>query len=310
MRNVNLKLVKSKTSRSLDCNISSPDRILYRLGSGTILGNISHCGVPVSGSAIEHTTLRMFSRLPKVICLVALLLAMFTEYASGQDELHIYSVSGRVVDNDGRPVAFAQVTFLPKPLVMRKSTSPDLLISIITADQNGVFQSEERTPEQVIDQILYIAPPTPPKTYAPISFPFNYESKSGRPVWGYPVKRIRDQKLDVGDKVLPFQYGVVYMKLVNNNGDPLFNDTQDWEGIGLRITDSKGIRIAEHFLPRQVVKEAVELSESRIALSLPEGSRHIEVAPDGDAGKWFKSSRLIVTASKSPLEVTLRVAVR
>lgn len=220
-----------------------------------------------------------------------------------------WTITGRVVDNCGKPVSNARIYVVPTgPLI---GTSIDNEI----AGGDGRFHYQrESSVSGVSDMFLYVTAPFPINAYIPLNPPFYAVNRVDRSFTGQAIKVKTGEELNLGDVPVQVNYGVVVIHLQDRKGEPMFTDAENWEYIGIRVRDLNGKIVVQRDVSPASVKYAVRVKESAIAIMLPEGAWRIEIAPDGLKQKWpydlkepvLVTEMLLVKTSNSPLEVTLR----
>lgn len=244
----------------------------------------------------------MLRQLMQVV-LSTMLLSLLN--AQTTQEQYKYVVRGRVVDDKGRPVPYAQtVLHPPEPLSSWKGH--DLLIIGEEANAEGRFRYEGVTDVPVHDEVLYVTAPPPSNAYIGIFPPMDELRSINRSFAGRPVRVKSNEEMNVGDVPVQIRFGVVVVHLRNRAGAPMFTDAESWEGVGVRVRDVRGKRVSERYLSSASVSKAVRVDQSAIAIALPEGRWSIEVAPDGEEGAWLRSDKLLVRALATPLQVSLK----
>lgn len=247
----------------------------------------------------------MLRQLTQIVLSAMLLLSFNTQAIQKQ---YNWVVRGRVVDEHGRPVAHASVLVFP-PEMLSEWKGHDLLIIEVEADAEGRFRYEGEDLIPIDSKyVLYVTSCRPPDAFTPVTLtpPFDLAKGTDLAFVGRPVRVKSGEEVDVGDVPVQVRYGVVVVHLRNRAGAPMLTDAESWEGVGVRVRDARGKIVDESFLSQAAVRKAVRVDQSAIAIALPEGVWRIEVAPDGEGGRWFTSNLLTVQASDSPLQVILK----
>jgi hypothetical protein len=205
---------------------------------------------------------------------------------SGQ-EGYRYKVKGRVVDENRQPVAHAVVVVdagLP--------TSWEDFTYSMEADQSGTFLffEPEATTDPDLTRFLYVTGPVPKKAYNIIRPPFNRLPQLVGP--SFASRRIvikKNQDIDVGDVPIQVRYGVVRIRLQDRRSQPLIKSAEPWRVVWFRIRNHQGAVIAFGSLSINDIEKSVNLRESSVDVSLPEGFWFIDASPNEDKGPWLTS---------------------
>ena len=221
---------------------------------------------------------------------------------------HTFVVTGRVVDNHGSPVAHARVVLEPSEQSREsKDAIVDEIIVHYETDGTGKFSIEQSTTLHTQNWVLYVISPLPTHVAMPITPPFKQLASIHPRFAGQAVAVRRKHEVNLGDIPVQVHYSLVSLRLLDHSGAPLFSDgTDDAElpRVWLRIRDSKGDVISEE----GVARDAFRKQESSIALVLPEGAWHIEVANEATNMVWHPlAGRLIVRTSGTALNRTLQL---
>jgi hypothetical protein len=224
---------------------------------------------------------------------------LFGNASAAQKECK-YAVRGRVVDAQGQPVQGAVVYLDP-------FVSADQVFGFTTG-QDGKFHLEEitRVPRQT--RRLYVTGPIPPGTPRLIAPPFNLLPKLTDPAFsGQLISMEQNGVVDLGDVPVQISYAVVKIFILGKDGSALLKTTKRWRDVHLRVRNAEKVMVDDTSLSQKSIEVAVNLSESSIAVALPEGMWYLEVAPFELDGSWLVSSdQLIVQRSSSQLQVTFR----
>jgi hypothetical protein len=237
--------------------------------------------------------------LARGFLIVALLIS--STYAAQKE--YKYSVRGRVVDAQGQPVQGAVIyldPFVSADQIFGCTTGPD-----------GEFHLEEITKVPQHTRRLYVTGPIPPGTPRLIAPPFNLLPKLTDPAFsGQLISMEQNGEVDLGDVPVQISYAVVKIFILGKDGTALLKTRKRWEDVNFRIRNVERIVVYDTSLSQKSIEEAVNLSESSIAIALPEGGWYLEVAPFGFEGPWFASSdELIVQRASNQLQLTFKVSV-
>ncbi len=250
----------------------------------------------------------MRCRFMQIFLFRVMILVANAQNVRGQNK---WTVTGRIVDNCGKPVSDARIfTFPAGPVIGTRFDN-----EVADADGRFRYERESSVPGES-ETFLYITTPFPPNAHISGNFvpPFYAIRHVDRSFAGRAIRVKTNAELNLGDVPIQVYYGVVIVYLKNRKGEPMFTDAEDWEYIGIRIRDLQGKVVDERYFPPASVKEAVRENGAAIALALPEGAWRIEIAPDGLQQKWpykpkgkvLSSEMFLLKVSNSPLEITLR----
>jgi len=208
------------------------------------------------------------------------------------------TLTGRVIDAQGKPVAGALITAHP-PL-----PRGDLVV-FNEADGTGRFRFEtvSSTPA-----ILYITSPLPNDAYLPITPPFDRRLKEmSRSFRGTEVRFKKNETIDLGDVRVQVRYMRVLLYLQNPDGEPLIGTREAWEDVWIRIKDIRQRIISESGLSRKDLR-SIHLDQATMPLALPQGVWLVEASLSGAEGPWFSStSKLVIDRSERPPTITIKV---
>lgn len=242
---------------------------------------------------MRQNSLRLF-RLLTCSALVILLVGFNCE---AQHREYHYSVRGRVVDSNGKPVPGAIVYLDPMQ-------GADQIFGD-TADATGNFHLEESTPILRKLRRLYVSAPPPSQVATLVRPPYNLLPRlKGR---NFAGKRLimRRKEINVGDVEVQVRYGVADVRLCNCAGNPLFTKPEEWRYLWFRLQDQSNRTVKESTLSQDDILEAVDFDESTIALALPEGVWRLDVSARGADGPWIRSSNSVVINTDTRQHLTL-----
>jgi hypothetical protein len=213
-----------------------------------------------------------------------------------------YSVRGRVVDSQGQPVQGASV-FLDPPAWAHQ-------IFGFTTGPDGKFQLEEELTVPREARRLYVTGPIPPGAKEFISPPFNRLPKLTDPAFAGQLISIEpDGEADLGDVAVQINYSLVNVYILGQDGAPLLKKAKQWDYVNFRVRNVESAVVYDTSVSQKSIEDVVNLSESSIAIAMPEGVWHLEVAPYGRDGPWFASSdRLTIRGTGNRLQLAVRVS--
>lgn len=252
----------------------------------------------VSGIARIEFAVLLSSR--HFLVLFAILLA--TIPTSGQ-EGYRYKVRGRAVDENRQPVAHALVVVdagLP--------TSWEDFTYSVEADQSGtfLFYESEATTDPDLTRFLYVTGPVPNKAYNIIQPPFNRLPQLVGPSFASrPIVIKKNQDIDVGDVPIQVRYGVIRVRLQDRRRQPLIKSAEAWRVVWFRIRNHQGAVIAFGSLSINDIEKSVNLRESSVDVSLPEGFWFIDTSPNEGKGPWLTSPNPVDVKASGEANLTL-----
>ncbi len=216
----------------------------------------------------------MAHSLARLLTSAAFLLALCAQ-AAAQDAPVDYRITGRVVDEKGRPVARALVGLrVPDP------QSPDMFVNMIT-DKDGRFTTADSARRPVDEATFYVSAP-PADAHVPVDFMFGRLSHLGAPFVGQTVRFDGKRRVDLGDVRVQANYHKVSIRLLDSKGEPLAADADAWRNIMLRVRDARGDVMEEG----GVIENARRKDESSIVVALPPGTWELAVTVFGDSYSW------------------------
>lgn len=213
--------------------------------------------------------------LARLLTGAALLLTLCAQSAPAQDAPVDYRVTGRVVDEKGRPVAGALVGLrVPDP------QSPDLFTTNVTGTE-GRFTAGDSARRPVDEATLYVSAP-PADAHVPVDFMFGRLKHLGAPFAGQTVRFGGGRRVDAGDVRVQAKYHKVSIRLLDSKGEPLAPDADAWNHILLRVRDTRGDVMDEG----GVTQAARRKDESSIVVALPPGTWELAATVFGDSYSW------------------------
>lgn len=223
---------------------------------------------------------------------VALLLLPPLPRIQATEETYRYAVLGAAIDRRGRPVPFAHVVVTPGP----RNRGGDFVYSD-TADAEGRIRFEVPDSNLVRrTRLMFVTGPLPPNAVAPVAPPFtDFPALAGPAYAGRRILIRKGGGVDVGDVRVQVFYGVVKVFLRDRRGAPLVKEADAWRYVWLRVRDRRGNIVTETSISRAQIEKAVDLSQSSVAVALPQGIWYVEVSLHEDKGPWL--------TSRSPLHI-------
>jgi len=227
-----------------------------------------------------------------------LLLTLCCARLAAQDTPVSYQITGRVVDEKGRPVAGALVGLrVPDP------QSPDAYRSTITG-KDGRFMSFDSARRPVDEATFYVSAP-PADALVPVDFMFGRLSHLGSSFAGQKVRFDGKERVDLGDVRVQAHYGKVSIRLLDAKGEPFAPDAGVRRHMLIRVRDARGDVVQEG----GVIEPAMRKAESAIVVALPAGTWELAVAVFGDSFSWSPLDAPVAVAegAKEPLTASVRL---
>ena len=237
-------------------------------------------------------------RFPRLFIGGILLLTLCAQLAA-QDTPVTYKITGRVVDENGKPIAGALVGLrVPEP------QSPDVFGNTIT-DKDGRFTSLETASRPADKALFYISAP-PADAYVPVDFMFGRLSYLDSSFAGQTVNFDGKEEVDLGDVRVQAHYSKVLIRVLDAKGAPLAPDASAWQHIMIRVRDSRGDVVQEG----GIIEAAKRKDESAIVVALPEGTWELAATVFGDSYSWSPLDAPVAVAkgAKEPMRASVKLA--
>ena len=214
----------------------------------------------------------------RALALIVLTLLLFRADGYCAGELKAFVVKGRVVGDDGRPVAGAQVIIWPSE---RRRENPgrayDEMVEVWGTESDGSFRVEGTALSFPERWTLYVTSPAPPGADPLVTPPFLLQKSVLDRHFAFPRFVVRKGEVDVGDVKVRLHHGLLNVRLLTRDGAPAFTEADDWPPVRLRVRDSEGRVVMEGGLSER----AFGKSGSSFAVSLPNGKWRLEVRYKG-----------------------------
>jgi hypothetical protein len=243
----------------------------------------------------------MQPRFAQILLNLFLLTLLSAAAISAQDRPLYYSISGRVVDEEGKGVAGALVGMrVPEP------QSPDAFHMTIT-DKDGRFRAGDSARIRVDYATYWVSAPLT-DAHAPVDFMFGRLSYLDSSFEGQKVTFADDQlQVDLGDVRVQARYSKVEIRILDRTGQPLSPASKDFDNLRLIIRDARGEVIHEG----GVAEAAKRKDKSSIVLALPQGTWEIAIGIFSDSFNWTPLAKPIVVergGAVDPQQATVKLA--
>ncbi len=226
------------------------------------------------------------------------------------------SITGRVVDERGIPVAGANI---------RAHSSEELKAKQCGVKENSVFtdfdgrflhQEHCGVPNRTIS--LSMAPPLTSFGYVqtPIYPPFwDNLRKSDKRFAGLEFRLEGNESIDVGNVPLQISYNGIELVISDASGKPYYRSEDDWAKFVLIVRDGNGLAVGSEGLSIMDIKKSVLIDRGAVKLALPEGTWALELLKDWNdfdaSGKTLKHLAMTsVTVPKAGGFLRARLVVR
>jgi hypothetical protein len=239
--------------------------------------------------------------LPRFVQILLSLIFIFSlsVLATAQDGPLSYEITGRVVDEDGKPISGALVGMrVPSPW------SPDAFY-LSNTEKDGRFRLSD-TSNGPADHATYWVSAPPSDAHAAVDFMFGRLSYLDASFKGQTVPFNGKQKVDIGDIRVQAAYRRFTIRILDSKGAPLSPESKDWENLRLMIRDARGDMVHEG----GITEAARRKDKSAIVLAMPEGSWEIAVGVFGDSFNWTPLDRQVVIPRGGSGEPTLEATVK
>ncbi len=226
---------------------------------------------------------------------LALFLMLGTAQTAPQQEYY-YAVTGKVIDEQGQPVAGAYV-------VVDAGHGGDIVL-FTEADSQGKFRFEERASLLKEERTMYITSPRSATASDPVRPPFDmFPHSSDEKYSGQKISINKNGEIDVGEVRVQVYYGLIELVLHSSKDAPLTRaEKKKWRRAWLRLRDEHGNQILDSRFP---------LGSPDLKVALPEGTWRLEITPSYDDGPWFPlDNSVVVRRTRSPQPIIVKLSRR
>jgi hypothetical protein len=231
-------------------------------------------------------------------CITLIILVWGYDCLAVQRREHRYSVRGRVVDSNGKPVPGAIIYLDPIP-------GADQIFGD-TTDENGKFHLSESSNIPRKLRRLYVTSPPPSHGAILIAPPYNLLPRLVGPSFAGKRVLMRQRDMDVGNVEVQVRYGLIDIRVRDCQSQPLIAKPEQWRYVYFRLRDQHNRIITDSTLSYDDILKSVDFANSTITLALPEGIWRLDVSVHGYNGPWSTSSDAIVIKSDTRGYLILR----
>lgn len=215
------------------------------------------------------------------INLILVMIVIFCINAESQDTYRAV-VRGQVVDEKGRPVSRASITFDNSETLKDKkcwAMEHELL-----SDGAGQFWLQEYCTVANRTIVVFIeAGDLPLNAQFPISAPFWHQLRKNNPRFaGLPINLEDSKHIDLGKIPVQVWYNVVELFVIDANGRPFYKTEDDWAKFVLIVRDELGDAVGSEGLSNFDLETSVRIDRGSVRLALPEGTWTLELLSDWD----------------------------
>ncbi|HEX2640042.1 MAG TPA: hypothetical protein VHL50_05695 [Pyrinomonadaceae bacterium] len=197
-----------------------------------------------------------------------------------QDEGY-YTVSGRVVDQNGNGFADAGVCLEP---IVYKSQAFDRFVECIGTESDGRFAFKRIKNESTAgkDYFLFVSVENN-RSLSTVTPPFDLVREFDRSFDGKKVRFESKSSIELGDLGVQFWYGTAALT-ISQTGLSRSKTVIDWPNVWLRILNKSGNVVYLSTLSREDARRYVKGNGTRLNVSLPEGKWKVELltSPESD----------------------------
>lgn len=216
----------------------------------------------------------MHRRILNITFILILQILVFSVLSFSQETAQTLTVRGRVVDENGNPVAKALVAMSNrKP----PKGSVDWLILGDRADENGRFEISTYTSATKINTYLFVSSPDFTEALSPIDAPFTILHERNLLSRGQPITLEKDKDLEVGDIKVQVWFGLVEIFISGKDNQPFYKNRDDWSDFIYLVRNEKGKLAAGTGLSIDNLNRVIKYEKGSIFVALPEGRWFIEI---------------------------------
>jgi len=186
-----------------------------------------------------------------------------------------YSISGRVIDMQNRPVPAAIVFHLA--LSRRSEAAKVTAADAAVADRDGRFRFEGADPDS-LDRVIYVGQREPVGVFLMRVPPFASASAMSDATVGRAFRIEPGKDLDLGDIHSQVDYHVVSLSLRGRDDSRLPKEMIDTRKIRVRVRDFRGDIVADGGLGWIGVDAPAISDDGTLRVALPQGRWSIEAA--------------------------------
>lgn len=222
---------------------------------------------------------------------------------SQQTDFIEYKVIGKVLDDNGKPVKDAPVIVYPNSPICN-------YITYARTDENGYFE-EKVSVKKGETWYLYTSETSRlSKSEKELFFIPFCVNKTNDKYLGKPIIFGNEKIIDVGNVNVQFWFGAVYPKLKIKDENLT---KEQWLQIWIRLLDEEGTVVAEESVAPTVKDDEIDVKNSLLKLSLPEGKWKLEFQKfDYDQNKIYpeiigETPYFTIDKNKKPEEIEVKI---
>lgn len=191
-------------------------------------------------------------------------------------------INGRAIDENGNPVKGASIGLRSITGVLG-TDSTSWYESQVLSDNDGIFNVKNTSKIKVRNRQLFVSAPMPERARVLGYPPTEYLLNSIIPFYGIPIQINGEEKIQIGDVPIQLYYGIVKLKLLKNNGKPIYKSLDEWRlHLTIVLRDENGKFIDAGGLSLDDVRNSIDLKKGTITLAIPEGKWQLGIIHDED----------------------------
>lgn len=225
-------------------------------------------------------------------------------------DAEIYTITGRVVDDFGKPISEATATIAP---VTDKTECFDCISEVKDfTETDGKFTLKiYRKKLASAEHFLWITVDEGRDFLGTLDAPFYFLRKQDISFNGKLVILGKNKKIDIGDVKVQIRYGKAVLDFSSYFTKSKINkDTWDWGDFFINIITAKKAK-SVHFsgISQEQIRRYVDKTTSKLKISIPEGKWKIEIVrgyPIQNLRKYAETDYFEIRHNEAPKEIILR----